>query len=149
MVKMSKMKKLLGFSDICGIFYTRIAILLLFQVRLVFALFGGVGAVRFVVDPKTGQRMAYVELKNRENMAKACGCQWLETSRRSGCCMIVVWFSGFLWFLLKFQNAKDELWIVYHALGLGKWSQAVEQLHNTKVGDGELIEDPGFLSRHL
>eukprot|EP00434_Breviolum_minutum_P023642 symbB.v1.2.020853.t2/scaffold1711.1/size185425/16 len=58
------------------------------QVRLVFALFGGVGAVRFVVDPKTGQRMAYVELKNRENMAKA-----------------------------------------------------VEQLHNTKVGDGELIEE--------
>ena len=40
------------------------------QVRLVFALFGGVGAVRFVVD-STGQRMAYVELKNRENMAKA------------------------------------------------------------------------------
>jgi hypothetical protein len=40
------------------------------QVRLVFALFGGVGAVRFVVD-STGQRVAYVELKNRENMAKA------------------------------------------------------------------------------
>jgi len=57
------------------------------QVRLVFALFGGVGAVRFVVD-STGQRVAYVELKNRENMAKA-----------------------------------------------------VEQLHNTKVGDGELIEE--------
>ncbi|CAK9104119.1 unnamed protein product [Durusdinium trenchii] len=58
------------------------------QVRLVFALFGGVGSVRFVVDPKTGQQMACVELKNRENMAKA-----------------------------------------------------VEQLHNTKVGDGELIEE--------
>ncbi|CAJ1342194.1 unnamed protein product [Effrenium voratum] len=56
------------------------------QVRLVFALFGGVGTVRFVAE--SGKRMAYVKLKNRENMPKA-----------------------------------------------------VEQLHNTKVGDGELIEE--------
>ena len=63
MVKMSKMKLLA--------FLRHLRHFLQFQVRLVFALFGGVGAVRFVVDPKTGQRMAYVELKNRENMAKA------------------------------------------------------------------------------
>eukprot|EP00439_Symbiodinium_sp_Y106_P048589 s693_g6.t1 len=61
------------------------------QVRLVFALFGGIGSVRFASS--TGERVAYVELKNKENMPKA-----------------------------------------------------VEQLHNTKVGDGELIED-GELAR--
>eukprot|EP00931_Biecheleriopsis_adriatica_P077958 TRINITY_DN5142_c0_g1_i1.p1 TRINITY_DN5142_c0_g1~~TRINITY_DN5142_c0_g1_i1.p1 ORF type:complete len:1225 (-),score=248.79 TRINITY_DN5142_c0_g1_i1:19-3693(-) len=58
------------------------------QVRLVFALFGGVTAVHFAPNDIHGSRVAHVELKNRENMPKA-----------------------------------------------------VDQLHGTKVGDGELIEE--------
>jgi len=57
------------------------------QVRLVFALFGGVASVHFVHGP-AGSRSAHVCLKNSENMTKA-----------------------------------------------------VEQLHGTQVGDGDLIEE--------
>jgi len=57
------------------------------QVRLVFALYGGVAKVHFAAGID-GKRVAHVELKNPENMSKA-----------------------------------------------------VEQLHNTQVGDGDLIEE--------